>query len=456
MARHLAPRRRFRPDTSDTTAARAHRPARRVVLAPTALLAVTALFATGCVALPPPAGPTPTTEAPTTTAAPTSTVVPTPLATCGAAVTGAADATYLPPTLPPATVGAQAAAATAEAAADTGMVDITTLDNGRPEFRTVPAGAVAAALAATTDPVLAVDGAEQVGTAGITTNDPLHPSQWSDTLAPYSPAWVCGDGTGIDIAVVDTGVYAGHPDLAGKVTAGASAISGNGVVTVGSGSTDPNGHGTHVAGIAAATANNGVGVAGVAPGATVIPVRVLDANGSGWTSDVAAGVTWAVDNGAEVVNLSLGSASESSSLANAIAYAHAHNVVVVAAGGNGGPNGTPNYPAAGANTIAVASCTSIGAISSFSTPGSYIDVAAPGSSILSTLPNGGYGYMSGTSMATPFVVGVVALMLDANPTMTPDQVMARLDGTATDAGAPGWDASFGNGIVRPVGAVTDV
>ena len=182
-------------------------------------------------------------------------------------------------------------------------------------------------------------------------------------------------------------------------------------------------------------------VAGVAPGATVLPVRVLSASGSGWSTDVAAGIVFAADQGADVINLSLGSGSQSTSWPT--------------------PSTTHTPVAwwcwrlpAGANTVAVASVTSSGAISGFSTWGSFVDLAAPGSSILSTLPGGGYGYKSGTSMATPFAAGVAALMLDANPTMTPDQVAARLVGTANDAGPAGHDVQYGHGIIDPQSAVT--
>jgi serine protease len=181
---------------------------------------------------------------------------------------------------------------------------------------------------------------------------------------------------------------------------------------------------------------------------------VLSASASGWSTDVAAGIVFAADQGADVVNLSLGSGNQSTSMANAIDYAHARGVVVLAAAGNSGPTGSAHYPAAGANTVAVASVTSSGALSSFSTWGSYVDLAAPGSGILSTLPGGSYGYKSGTSMATPFAAGVAVLMLDANPSMTPDQVAARLVGTANDAGPGGYDVQYGHGIIDPQSAVT--
>ncbi|MCZ7631752.1 MAG: S8 family serine peptidase [Microthrixaceae bacterium] len=197
-----------------------------------------------------------------------------------------------------------------------------------------------------------------------------------------------------------------------------------------------------------------MGIRGVAPQATIIPVRVLGASGSGWSSDVAAGITWAVGAGAEVVNLSLGTTQQSQAMTNAVTYAKANGVVVVAAAGNGGPLGAKNYPAADNRTLAVASISSNRSISTFSTSGSYVDIAAPGTSIVSSTPGGTYGYKSGTSMATPFVSGVAALLIGLDPSLTPDAVAARLTSTADDAGAPGVDVAFGHGIVNPVHAVS--
>jgi subtilisin family serine protease len=412
------------------------------------------LFAAACQPPPPPLDqPAP---APVPTAPPTTHSPPTPVS-CDVAPLQEVNEPWEATALEGDALGAAAFAAAREAAATNGLVEITTVADGRPDFEVVTVEEVGEALASEVDPVVSLDAAQPVEASqdiGAATNDPLHPQQWSDNLTPYSPVWSCGRGGGVTVAVVDTGVDGAHPDLAGRVTPGGSSLDGAASVTPGTGSLDPNGHGTHVAGIAAATADNGLGIAGVAPGATVLPVRVLSASGSGWSTDVAAGIVFAADQGADVINLSLGSGSQSTSMANAIDYAHASGVVVLAAAGNSGPTGPTHYPAAGANTVAVASVTSSGAISGFSTWGSFVDLAAPGSSILSTLPGGGYGYKSGTSMATPFAAGVAALMLDANPAMTPDQVAARLVGTANDAGPAGHDVQYGHGIIDPQSAVT--
>lgn len=172
---------------------------------------------------------------------------------------------------------------------------------------------------------------------------------------------------------------------------------------------DANGHGTHCAGIAAASTNNGIGIAGTAPNASIYAVRVLDASGSGSLNDVADGVVHAADNGAKVISLSLGSTGASSTLEDAVNYAWDKGSVVVAAAGNAG-NTVKNYPAAYSNAIAVASTDRNDRKSSFSTYGSWVDVAAPGSDIYSTYPTNTYSSLSGTSMATPHVAGVAGLL----------------------------------------------
>ncbi len=353
-----------------------------------------------------------------------------------------------------------------------GSVDITYESEGRPEFRTVSVNELDGAVHWQPDPVVSVEASRPVTASGVATSmpgapaarsdttstsagDPLAEQQWSDSVVPYSPTWNCGRGSGVEIAVLDTGVDSGHPEFSDHITPGATALNGSASVSPGGGGYDPNGHGTHVAGIAAASADNGVGIAGVAPRATIIPVRVLDAYGSGWNSDVAAGITWAVDAGADVINLSLGAPSESQAVANAITYATANGVVVVAAAGNGGINGASNYPAADNRTLAVGSIDQTRHISSFSTRGTYVDLAAPGSLILSTAPGDSYATMSGTSMATPFVAGVVALVISGRGSMAPTAMAGLLESTADDAGTPGIDSSFGSGIVNPLRALTD-
>lgn len=416
---------------------------------------VVALVTAGCQTAPPPATIPPRNPAPTRSVGQKP---PAPVS-CTATPTAKADGAADFETIDGDELDLMAYGAAADALTGSGTVDITTEESGRPEFHTVEVGELDHALRTATEPILSVEASGSVAATGATTSasgpgDPRHAEQWSDSVTPFSPAWSCGRGSGVDIAVLDTGVDGSHPDLAGRTSTGGTSLNGAATVTAGGGNTDPHGHGTHVAGIAAATADNGVGIAGVAPLATIIPVRVLNSWGSGWSSDVAAGITWAVDAGAEVINLSLGSTQQSQAMTNAVTYARAKGVIVVAAAGNGGPQGPKNYPAADNRTLAVASIGTSRAISGFSTHGGYVDIAAPGSSILSSIPGGGYGHKSGTSMATPFVSGVVALLVGLDGSLTPDAVATRLMSTADDAGTAGTDPAFGAGIVNPVRAMS--
>ncbi len=302
--------------------------------------------------------------------------------------------------------------------------------------------------------VVAIEAPSQVTLAatGVAARDPYRSQQWGlDDLAIES-AWSRSVGSHVDIAIVDTGVAATHPDLRGRVCSGVAFLGGDGVTRTGKGAADPQGHGTHVAGIAAAATGDGVGISGVAPHARLVPVRVMDDQGRGHASDVARGIVWAVDHGAEVINLSLGGPG-TPSMQSAVDYALDHDVVVVAAAGNDGPDGDASFPGAFDGAIAVASYDRNGVVSSFSTRGTYVDVAAPGRSILSSLRTGDWGFMSGTSMATPHVAGLAALLLADDPSRTPNQVRHRIESTAVDAGTSGRDTAYGAGRVRPTAAL---
>jgi subtilisin family serine protease/uncharacterized protein YkwD len=289
--------------------------------------------------------------------------------------------------------------------------------------------------------------------ATLEPNDPYYADRWWWEKIQASAGWDVTIGSeDVIIAVIDTGVDLDHPDLAAKIVAGYDFANDD------EDPDDDHGHGTHVAGIAAAATNNGIGVAGFAWGARIMPLKVLDEHGDGWFSDVAAAVTYATDHGAKVVNLSLGGPSPSSPLQDAMDYAHSGGVLIVAAAGNCGDsnysyNGCnyqhqPLYPAAGDHTLAVASTTSTDGRSSFSTIGSYVDVAAPGSSIYSTYMGGGYGYKSGTSMATPLVSGMAALVFSIDSDLTPYQVQAIIEQSADDLGDLGRDDAFGWGRIN--------
>jgi subtilisin family serine protease len=266
-------------------------------------------------------------------------------------------------------------------------------------------------------------------------------------------AWLqCAQGDpGIVVAVIDTGVNLSHPDLAPNLIPGASFVSDEPSVE------DGNGHGSNVAGIAGA-ALNGIGVVGVAPKTHLLPVKVLDSTGSGDTSWVASGVTFAADR-ANVLNLSLGGIYDSSTLRDAINYAaDTQGRLVVAAAGNCGDPTTykyngctfvnqPVYPGAYSNVMAVAAVDSTDSWASFSNQGDYVDVAAPGVDIYNTYKDGGYAYETGTSQATPHVAGLAALIWARYPTYTAAQVRALIENTAVDLGAWGWDQQFGYGRI---------
>lgn len=256
-----------------------------------------------------------------------------------------------------------------------------------------------------------------------TPNDPLYSSdQYGPQKMQAPAAWdVTKGSSSVVVAVIDTGVQTDHPDLTGKTVAGYDFVNND------SNPYDEQGHGTHVAGTVAATTNNGIGVAGVAPDVKVMPVRVLDRNGSGTNDWVASGITYAADNGAKVINMSLGGSSGSQALQDAVNYAWSKGVVVVAAAGNSNTS-SPSYPAYYTNCIAVAATDSNDAKASFSNYGSWVDVAAPGVSIISTTLGGGYAKYSGTSMASPHAAGVAALVASQGKSHT--EVRSILEGTA--------------------------
>ncbi|MBV8084083.1 MAG: S8 family serine peptidase, partial [Chloroflexi bacterium] len=261
---------------------------------------------------------------------------------------------------------------------------------------------------ATTSPTLvlrtatATSTATRAATATAVTvsppNDPLFSQQWALTQIGWSDVWRTAPISGVaTIAVLDTGVDASHPDLAGRVLAGQSFTGGNA-------GTDSNGHGTAMAGIAAADTDNGQGIAGIAyTAANILPVQVLGADGSGYDSDVAAGVLWAADQGAGVILLAMSSSSYSAVLADAVNYAWQKGAIVVAATGNdGGTEAT--YPAGLPNVLGAAATDQSGSVSSFSNTRD-VAVAAPGVNISSLAPGGGYTQVTGTSAAAAIVAG---------------------------------------------------
>jgi subtilisin family serine protease len=279
--------------------------------------------------------------------------------------------------------------------------------------------------------------------APITTGSyKLFPNQWGLGSAPgadFEPAWNTSHftGTGVTVAVVDTGVDLAHSGLTGHVIAGPDYIAGGNVTG------DGYGHGTHVAGIIADNDSPSGGLGG-APTATILAVRVLDQHGDGTSATVAAGIEWASQSGgANVINLSLGAADCDPVIGQAVVDAHTRGVVVAAAAGN--DNSSELFSPAGysAEDIAVAATDQSGQKASFSNFGAYVAIAAPGETVESTcaytdtahdcLNTGSetpsdtaYGYLSGTSMATPFVSAAAALIKEECPTFGPDQIKAEL------------------------------
>ncbi len=296
--------------------------------------------------------------------------------------------------------------------------------------------------------VLSVEDEQPVAQLG----DPMRNQQWALDQTSFEAAWPAERGAGVTVAVVDTGVLASHEDLSGAVVTGTDLASDqHSVDPAGTGMVDPGGHGTHVAGIIGARANNSVGIAGGAPEVKIMPVRVLDAHGSGVASDVAEGIIWAADHGARVINVSLGG-GPSPGMQTAMQYAHDKKAVVLAAAGNAYQSGNaPTYPAAYPEAIAVAAVNENLGHASFSNTGSYVDVAAPGEMILSTYGGNTHDYqwMSGTSMATPYASAAAALIVAADPSLSSGDIRHLLQSTTRDLGSSGRDSTFGYGLVNP-------
>ncbi|MFY0759498.1 S8 family peptidase [Metabacillus dongyingensis] len=252
-------------------------------------------------------------------------------------------------------------------------------------------------------------------------------------------------GSGVKVAVLDSGIDASHEDL--NVSGGASFVAAEPNPFI-----DGNSHGTHVAGTVAAL-NNTTGVLGVAPDVTLYAVKVLDSSGSGTYSGIAQGIEWAVENGMDVINMSLGGSQGSSALQQAVDQAYNKGVVVAAAAGNSGSKGKRNtigYPAKYSSVIAVGAVDSSNNRASFSSVGSELDVMAPGVNTLSTVPGNKYAAFNGTSMASPHVAGAAALILSKYPGMTNIEVINHLKNTAVPLGDPFY---YGAGVINVQAAI---
>lgn len=260
---------------------------------------------------------------------------------------------------------------------------------------------------------------------------------WGISRIGADKIWDTATGIGVTVAVIDTGVEITHPDLQGKVGRGYDFVNDK------ESTEDDNGHGTHVAGIVIAARNN-AGTVGVSHGASVMPVKVLNSAGSGYISDVAKGIYWATDNGAHVINLSLGTPVDTDVLRRAVNYASSKGVLIVAAAGN--EYGAPcQFPAAYDNVLCVVATDSSNRLASFSNVGG--ELAAPGVSNYSTFLGGTYRYLSGTSMAAPHVAGSLAVLRGICSDCSSSELIETLRDTAVDLGTEGADIIFGYGLV---------
>ena len=271
---------------------------------------------------------------------------------------------------------------------------------------------------------------------------PAPPKQdvpWGVDRIDADKVWADNKGSGVKVAVIDTGIDLDHPDLAANIKGGVNTIN------PARSADDDNGHGTHVAGIIAGL-NNTVGVVGVAPEASLYAVKVLSKSGSGLLSDVIEGLQWCVDNGIQVANMSLGTSTDVKSFHDAIAVASNHMVLVAAAGNSGPGDNTVEYPAKYEGVIAVSATSSNDVITTWSSRGPQVELAAPGAAIYSTYKGGKYATLSGTSMASPHVAGTVALIISSGVTDI-GAIRAELQSTADNLGNSGWDYLYGYGLV---------
>ena len=277
-----------------------------------------------------------------------------------------------------------------------------------------------------------------------TPNDPSYQSQWYLPRIGSGDAWTFTTGSpSVVVAVVDSGVYAQHPDLSSKLVAGWNFVKGN------ADTADVLGHGTAVAGTIAAATNNGIGVAGVSWASLVMPLVVVDEYDFAAYSDIAAAIRYAADHGVRIINVSIGGSSISTTLQNAVDYAWNKGALVFAAAMNNSVS-TRYYPAACTHALAVSASDSNDHLASFSNFGDWITLAAPGTDILTTMNGGGYGFWNGTSFASPIAAGVAALALAVNPKLTNQDLLSVLRNSADDIGSSGY---FGWGRVNAARAV---
>ncbi|MBU0727692.1 S8 family serine peptidase, partial [Patescibacteria group bacterium] len=271
-------------------------------------------------------------------------------------------------------------------------------------------------------------------------NDPSYEQQWALSKIGIEEVWSETQGaSGVVIAVLDTGIDYSHPDRPKNIVAGYDFINDD------SNPQDDHGHGTFVSGVIAANTNNSTGIAGICQNCSIMPVKVMDGSGMGTYADVANGIVWSADNGADIINLSIGGYAYSQILQDAVNYAQSKGVLVIAAGGNQGVS-SPLYPAAYSNVIGVGATTQDDEKWSRSNYGSYIDISAPGVSIYG-LSLGSYRSQTGTSATAPHIAGIAGLLMSKNQALSPNLIVQQLYQNTVDLGIEGKDYSFGYGRI---------
>ncbi len=310
-------------------------------------------------------------------------------------------------------------------------------------------------------------------------NDQFYSYQWNLSKLNMPTAWDASTGSGVTVAILDTGVAyenyssAGRQFLIAPDLASTQFAPGYDFVNNDAHPNDDHGHGTHVAGTVAQSTGNSVGVAGVAYNARIMPIKVLSATGAGTSAALANGIRFAADNGAQVINISLGSTASSATVESAIQYAYEKGVTIIAASGNSSATSVA-YPAAhNAQVIAVGATRFDNTRASYSNSGSALDIMAPGGDsavdqngdgygdgiLQQTFTTGnpsafGYFFNQGTSMASPHVAGIAALLISKGNATTPTDVRTAIESTAIDLGTPGRDNLYGHGLINPVGALS--
>ncbi|MEJ2333702.1 MAG: S8 family serine peptidase [Desulfobulbaceae bacterium] len=304
-------------------------------------------------------------------------------------------------------------------------------------------------------------------------NDQYYSYQWNFSLVQSEEAWDLSSGDGVTVAVLDTGIASSANDGINCI------VSPRDVVNNDDFPNDGDGHGTHVSGIIAQSTGNGIGVAGLSFNACIMPVKVLDDTGVGSTADIAEGIHYAVDKGAKVINMSLGTNAKYGYrhelfMDAALNYAHQNNVTVVCASGNDGYSQNVSYPAIYPTTIAVGATDINNNVTKYSNTGEGLDIVAPGGDLNKDLNGDGYAdgivqetfinftwgyyFLQGTSMASPHVAAVVAMLYELDPNLTPDIIYQILTTTSLDLYATGYDNTSGYGLVQAYDALreTDV